>query len=124
MASQVKRPGPKAETFTQRLFRKSFKDPLVPIGCLLTGGVLGGGLYTLYTGQAGLSQKFMRARILAQGVTVVVLCTGTVLMGNEAMKGGPRETLEQKMLRERMEDRQHKQAAAAVAAAAAATKAS
>ena len=57
-------------------------------------------------------------------MTVVVLCTGTVLMGNEAMKGGPRETLEQKMLRERMEDRQHKQAAAAVAAAAAATKAS
>ena len=62
---------------------------------------------------------------LAQGVTVVVLCTGTVLMGNEAMKGGPRETLEQKMMRERMEDCENKAAAAAaISAAAAATKAS
>lgn len=56
---------------------------------------------------------------------MVVLCTGTVLMGNEAMKGGPRETLEQKMMRERMEDRENKAAAAAaISAAAAATKAS
>ena len=47
-----------------------------------------GGLWTLKTGQANLSQRFMRARIVAQGATVVCLCMGGVMMGNPAAPGG------------------------------------
>lgn len=91
------------EGIIARFIRKAGRDPLVPIGCLLTGGVLGGGLYTLYTGQAGLSQKFMRARIVAQGATVVALITGSVIMGSEGFAREKRETLEEKLIRERRE---------------------
>lgn len=93
------------EGIIARFTRKASRDPLVPAGCLLTAGVLGGGLYTLYTGQAGLSQKFMRARIVAQGATVVALITGSILMGSDGFSREKRETLEEKLLRERRERR-------------------
>ena len=64
-----------------------------------------GGLWTLKTGQAGLSQRFMRARILAQGVTVVFLCMGGVMMGNGAGSMKPRETYEDIMMKSRMGQR-------------------
>ena len=48
----------------------------IPEGCLLTGGVLGGGLWSMKEGNAKLSQKFMRTRVLAQGATVIMLCIG------------------------------------------------
>ena len=64
-----------------------------------------GGLWTLKTGQAGLSQRFMRARILAQGVTVVFLSMGGVMMGNGAGSMKPRETYEDIMMKSRMGQR-------------------
>ena len=73
---QVRPPGPKKEGIISKFFGKARKDPFVPIGALLTGGVLGGGLWSMYLNNASLSQRFMRARIVAQGATVVMLCAG------------------------------------------------
>ena len=73
--SQVRPPGPKKETFIGKLSTKIREDPLVPIGTLATTAILIGGLFSMYSNNASLSQRFMRARILAQGATVVVLCT-------------------------------------------------
>ena len=52
--------------------RKAERDPLVPVGCGATLACLLAGLYTFHTGQAALSQKMMRARVVAQGATIVV----------------------------------------------------
>ena len=53
------------------------------------------------TGQANLSQRFMRVRVVAQGATVVVLCTGGVMMGNGPLEPKKRQSLEEKILDER-----------------------
>eukprot|EP00172_Hildenbrandia_rubra_P000552 Plantae.Rhodophyta-Hildenbrandia_rubra.ctg12947.p1 GENE.Plantae.Rhodophyta-Hildenbrandia_rubra.ctg12947~~Plantae.Rhodophyta-Hildenbrandia_rubra.ctg12947.p1 ORF type:complete len:125 (-),score=20.62 Plantae.Rhodophyta-Hildenbrandia_rubra.ctg12947:483-857(-) len=46
---------------------------LVPIGCAVTAGVLGAGLYSFVSGNSAMSQKLMRWRILAQGATVAAM---------------------------------------------------
>lgn len=63
-----------------------------------------GGLWTLKTGQANLSQRFMRARIVAQGATVVCLCMGGVMMGNAGAKK-ERDSYEDLMMKERLQKR-------------------
>ena len=60
-----------------KFMRKAERDPLVPVGCGATLACLLAGLYTFHTGQAALSQKMMRARVVAQGATIVVLAVGT-----------------------------------------------
>jgi len=54
------------------------RNPLVPAGCLLTAGVLGRGLFTMYHGDKVKSQKMMRARVVAQGVTVIIIAAGAL----------------------------------------------
>lgn len=61
------------------------KNPLVPAGALLTAGVLFGGLVAFQRGNSILSQKLMRARVLAQGATLAVLATSVI--GMQAAKG-------------------------------------
>ena len=81
------------EGFLSKFMRKAERDPLVPVGCGATLACLLAGLYTFHTGQAALSQKMMRARVVAQGATIVVLAVGTFGMSmakdpaNERPKG-------------------------------------
>lgn len=103
LMSQVRPPGQKRETFFGKLSAKMREDPLVPVGCIATAGILIGGLYTMWSNNPSLSQRFMRARLVAQGATVVVLCTGGVMMGNGLAP--KRETFEDKFLKERAERR-------------------
>eukprot|EP00177_Eucheuma_denticulatum_P006407 GFKZ01011691.1.p1 GENE.GFKZ01011691.1~~GFKZ01011691.1.p1 ORF type:complete len:119 (+),score=16.63 GFKZ01011691.1:179-535(+) len=49
------------------------KNPLVPIGAIGTGAVLLAGLFAFKSGNALLSQRLMRARVVAQGATLGVL---------------------------------------------------
>ena len=65
------------------------KNPLVPAGALLTAGVLFGGLVAFQRGNSALSQKLMRARVLAQGATLAVLATSVV--GVQAAKAEDRK---------------------------------
>jgi len=77
--SQVRppvKPGEKRETALGKFWGKTKQDPFVPIGAVATGGVLAGGLWSMYQNNPNLSQRFMRIRIIAQGFTVVVLCVG------------------------------------------------
>ena len=46
------------------------RSPWVLVGACATGGVLLGGLVAFKNGKSALAQRFMRARVLAQGVTV------------------------------------------------------
>lgn len=49
------------------------RNPLVPAGAALTAGVLLRGLVAFHRGNARLSQRMMRLRVVAQGATLVAL---------------------------------------------------
>ena len=54
------------------------RNPFVPIGVLVTVGVLGRGLFAMKSKDQGKSQRMMRYRVAAQGFTVIALVIGTV----------------------------------------------
>ncbi|CAG7698159.1 unnamed protein product [Allacma fusca] len=56
------------------------ENPFVPIGATATVAALVTGLYHLNTGNTRKSQLMMRARVLAQGFTVVAML-GSVYLG-------------------------------------------
>ncbi|XP_058444205.1 HIG1 domain family member 2A, mitochondrial [Malaya genurostris] len=68
-----------AETTKEKMIRKVNENPLVPIGCAATLAALGFGLWNFRQGKQQMSQYMMRARILAQGFTVVALVVGVGL---------------------------------------------
>ncbi|KAL1824607.1 hypothetical protein DCAR_0312687 [Daucus carota subsp. sativus] len=53
--------------------KKRVKNPFVPIGALLTAGVLTAGLISFRQGNSQLGQKLMRARVVVQGATVALM---------------------------------------------------
>ncbi|KAK1271261.1 RING-H2 finger protein ATL48 [Acorus gramineus] len=53
--------------------KKPVKNPLVPIGALLTAGVLTAGIISFKQGNSQLGQKLMRARVVTQGATVALM---------------------------------------------------
>ncbi|KXJ71035.1 HIG1 domain family member 2A, mitochondrial [Aedes albopictus] len=65
-----------AETTREKMERKVKENPLVPIGCAATLSALGYGLWSFRQGRKQMSQYMMRARILAQGFTVMALIVG------------------------------------------------
>ncbi|XAR51841.1 hypothetical protein NMG60_11006599 [Bertholletia excelsa] len=52
---------------------KRVKNPLVPVGALITAGVLTAGLISFRMGNSHLGQLLMRARVIAQGGTVALM---------------------------------------------------
>lgn len=46
---------------------------VAPLGAVATGGVLLGGLIAFKNGKSALSQQFMRARVIVQGITVAIM---------------------------------------------------
>lgn len=64
------------ETFTEKFKRKFKENPLVPLGLMATTVILGRGIWTMKTGDKVKSQKMMRMRVLAQGLTVAALIGG------------------------------------------------
>mmetsp|Transcript_4129 Transcript_4129/g.5404 ORF Transcript_4129/g.5404 Transcript_4129/m.5404 type:complete len:122 (-) Transcript_4129:285-650(-) len=62
----------KTETFEQKLYRKFSKEPLVPIGCMVTAYFLGSGIKSFYNRDPIRSQKMMRARVGAQFATLLI----------------------------------------------------
>ena len=59
-------------------------NPFVPIGCLVTIGVLMNGIYALKTKDRAKSQRMMRYRVAAQGSTLIALCIGTMIANHLA----------------------------------------
>ncbi|KAI8104341.1 hypothetical protein M9434_002899 [Picochlorum sp. BPE23] len=62
------------------------RSPLVMVGALVTGGVLMGGLLAYRSGNKNLSQSMMRARVVAQGVTVALMLGTSGAMAMERGK--------------------------------------
>ncbi|KAL7607594.1 hypothetical protein Lser_V15G20633 [Lactuca serriola] len=53
--------------------KKRSRNPFVPIGALITAGVLTAGLISFKKGNSQLGQSLMRARVVAQGATVALM---------------------------------------------------
>ncbi|XP_023690375.1 HIG1 domain family member 2A, mitochondrial [Paramormyrops kingsleyae] len=66
----------KDEGFKEKFIRKTKENPFVPLGCLGTTGALTYGLIAFKQGKTRQSQLLMRARIFAQGFTVVAIIVG------------------------------------------------
>ncbi len=64
------------ESAQEKFKRKFAENPFVPIGCLLTAAALTYGLYSFKSGRRQMSQTMMRARIGAQGFTVLSILVG------------------------------------------------
>lgn len=71
--------GESNEKFIDKLIRKTKADPLVPIFSLVTLGCLISGMRAFHTGQTNKSQMMMRARVVAQGVTIAALAFGAYM---------------------------------------------
>mmetsp|Transcript_19964 Transcript_19964/g.43212 ORF Transcript_19964/g.43212 Transcript_19964/m.43212 type:complete len:92 (-) Transcript_19964:46-321(-) len=54
-------------------------DALIPAGCATTGVILVTGLFQFMRGNSRNSQKAMRARVVAQGVTVACMMSALAL---------------------------------------------
>uniref|UniRef100_A0ACD5Y2I3 Uncharacterized protein n=1 Tax=Avena sativa TaxID=4498 RepID=A0ACD5Y2I3_AVESA len=63
--------------------KKPVKNPFVPIGALVTAGVLTAGLVSFRYGNSRLGQKLMRARVVAQGVTVALMVGSAYYYGDQ-----------------------------------------
>ncbi|KAK1310212.1 RING-H2 finger protein ATL48 [Acorus calamus] len=62
--------------------KKTVKNPLVPIGALLTAGVLTAGIISFKHGNSQLGQKLMRARVVVQGATVALMVGSAYYYGD------------------------------------------
>eukprot|EP00013_Stygamoeba_regulata_P014328 CAMPEP_0177681648 /NCGR_PEP_ID=MMETSP0447-20121125/30837_1 /TAXON_ID=0 /ORGANISM="Stygamoeba regulata, Strain BSH-02190019" /LENGTH=123 /DNA_ID=CAMNT_0019191097 /DNA_START=144 /DNA_END=515 /DNA_ORIENTATION=+ len=60
------------------LWEKFQADPFPPIGCFVTAAILVGGLHSFWKGESKKSQKWMRARVASQGITIGVIGLGFV----------------------------------------------
>ncbi|NWS65490.1 HIG2A protein, partial [Crotophaga sulcirostris] len=84
------RPGPlpvfSEEGFGEKFLRKTRENPLVPLGCLCTVGVLTYGLISFKRGNTRRSQLMMRARVLAQGFTLAALLGGMAITAMKSKK--------------------------------------
>ncbi|XP_026661593.1 RING-H2 finger protein ATL48-like [Phoenix dactylifera] len=62
--------------------KKPVRNPLVPVGALLTAGVLTAGLISFRQGNSQLGQKLMRARVVVQGATVALMVGSAYYYGD------------------------------------------
>jgi len=68
-----------AEWWTRRK-----RSPLVMLGAGVTAAILGAGLFAYKSGNKSMSQTMMRARVVAQGVTVALMMgtSGMMVLGD------------------------------------------
>lgn len=62
----------------EKIYTNAKYNPFVPLGVLVTVGVLFNGLWAMKSKDRAKSQRMMRYRIAAQGSTVIALVVGTM----------------------------------------------
>ncbi|XP_012080108.1 RING-H2 finger protein ATL48 [Jatropha curcas] len=77
-----------AEPNLEQVFeeKKRVKNPLVPVGALMTAGVLTAGLISFRRGNSQLGQILMRARVAVQGATVALMVGTAFYYGENPWK--------------------------------------
>lgn len=67
----------KKQANTEKMKRAIKSNPFIPLGMLVTIGVLGKGLFAMKNKDVAKSQAMMRYRVAAQGATVLAMIVGT-----------------------------------------------
>ena len=62
------------------LLQHCYKEPWIPIGCIVTVGALSVGFHGFINGNKVQMQSMMRLRVVAQGLTILAMGAG-VSMG-------------------------------------------
>lgn len=66
------------ESRSGKLFRKLRQEPLIPLGLALTCYALLGATRSIRRGDKEQTNRFFRARVYAQGFTLVCVCAGAI----------------------------------------------
>ncbi|XP_015677015.1 HIG1 domain family member 2A, mitochondrial [Protobothrops mucrosquamatus] len=74
------------ERFQSKFMRKFRQNPFVPLGCLGTAGILTYGLICFINNKPKQSQMMMRARVIAQGLTIASLLVGMAVTNLKSSK--------------------------------------
>ncbi|PSR88758.1 hypoxia induced protein conserved region-domain-containing protein [Coniella lustricola] len=74
------------ESGLQKVLRRMKKEPLVPLGCLLTVAAFTNAYRAMRKGDHHQVQRMFRARVLAQGFTIVAMVAGGLYFGAERHK--------------------------------------
>lgn len=74
------------ESRSAKLFRKIRQEPLIPIGCLATCYALYQATKSIRAGDHHQTNRMFRARIYAQGFTLVAIVAGSIFYQDERMK--------------------------------------
>ncbi|RMZ87773.1 hypothetical protein DV736_g4999, partial [Chaetothyriales sp. CBS 134916] len=90
------------ESRFQKFTRKIVQEPLIPLGCLATSYALYQASKSIRQGNPVRTNKMFRARIYAQGFTLVAIVVGSFFYRDERMKRrGGEEKLEEQRQREK-----------------------
>ena len=71
---------------TQKLWRKLKQEPLIPLGCAATTYALYMASKSIRAGDHHQTNRMFRARIYAQGFTLVAIVAGSIFYKDERMK--------------------------------------
>lgn len=74
------------ENRAQKLWRKLKQEPLIPLGCVATCYALYQATKSIRAGDHNQTNKMFRARIYAQGFTLVALVAGSIFYKDERMQ--------------------------------------
>ncbi|KAF4636194.1 hypothetical protein G7Y89_g1898 [Cudoniella acicularis] len=70
----------------QKLSRRLKEEPLIPLGCVLTCAALLGASRSIRAGDHNKTNRMFRARILAQGFTLVAMVAGSIYWDSDRKK--------------------------------------
>jgi len=74
------------ENRLQKLTRRLKEEPLIPLGCLLTCMALLGATRSIRSGDHNRANRMFRARIYAQGFTLVAMVVGSMYWKTDRQK--------------------------------------
>ncbi|APA07329.1 hypothetical protein sscle_02g020990 [Sclerotinia sclerotiorum 1980 UF-70] len=70
----------------QKLTRRLKEEPLIPLGCILTTLALVGATRSIRAGDHNRTQRMFRARIYAQGFTLLAMVAGSMYWDSDRKK--------------------------------------
>ncbi|KAF5878887.1 putative hypoxia induced family protein [Botrytis fragariae] len=70
----------------QKLTRRLKEEPLIPLGCILTSLALVGATRSIRAGDHNRTQRMFRARIYAQGFTLLAMVAGSMYWDSDRKK--------------------------------------
>ncbi|KAL6309414.1 hypoxia induced protein conserved region-domain-containing protein [Sparassis latifolia] len=89
------------ETYQEKFMRKFKQQPLVPLGAALTAVTLTVATVRMRQGKSTSMNHWLRARVIAQGLTIAAIVAGSFILGEQQEKKQEKTAREQDAMLER-----------------------